>query len=229
VRPRIIGILILAAATLPSSAFAQYVGRDKPHAGSVEIGGGFLWDGGYDAGSASANETRNPTTGTAPLQLFAASGRVGNAFGAAGWIDVFVTPRWSVEGRIQFARPKLTADTSNDFEGASIAVIDETLTRYVIDGSVVYQIASLANGHAAPFVIGGGGYTRELDSDNTNVQTGYEIHGGGGLRYWFGSRGSRFGLRVEARVSSRTGIASFESTNKRRIIPGASAGITYLF
>ena len=214
---------------LPVTAFAQYIGRDKPHAGTIEIGGGVVWDAGYDAGAATANETRNPSTGSGPLALFQTAGRVGATPGVYGEIGVYVTPRWSIEGSVRVSRPKLTARASNDFEAAADQVVSETITRYLIDGSIVYQVASLANGRVAPFVLGGGGYSRELDSGNAMVLTGNEIHGGGGLRYWFGSRGHRFGLRAEGRVSARTGAASFVDTNPRKMLYAASGGIVYLF
>jgi hypothetical protein len=214
---------------VPGSAFAQYIGRDKPHSGTLEVGGGIVWNTGYAAGSASANETRNPTTGSAPLPLFQTVGRLESAPGLYAQLGVYVTPRWSIEGGVQVSRPKLTVRASNDFEGAVDQNADETLTRYLVDGSAVYQVASFAKGRAAPFVLGGGGYTRELDAGNAIVQTGNEIHGGGGLRYWFGSGARRVALRVEGRVSSRTGAASLEDTTKRRIMYSASAGIVWLF
>ena len=53
-----------------------------------------------------------------------------------------------------------------------------------------------------PFVSGGGGYLRQIDEENSDLVTGTEIHGGGGVKYWFGSGGRRLGLRFDAGVSS---------------------------
>jgi hypothetical protein len=217
----------VTALVVPSPALAQYLGRDKPHAGSIEVGGAFVWDPGYSAGSTSANETRNPGTGSGPLELFEVEGSVGGTPGVAGRIGVYLSPRLSIEGGVMVSRPKLTAQTSNDFEQALPASPDESLTRYLFDGSVVY---ALTNGRAAPFVFGGAGYSRQLDADSASMQTGNEVHGGGGLRYWFGSGGgSRFGLRVEARISSWKGLADFEDGDKRRILATVSGGVTYVF
>ena len=44
--------------------------RPAPHAGSWEISGGFLWQGGFDLGDRDAELTRNPATGTGPYDLF---------------------------------------------------------------------------------------------------------------------------------------------------------------
>jgi hypothetical protein len=219
--------MILAATAVPIPAFAQYIG-DRPHAGSIEIGGAFTWTAGYSAGTAVATETRNPSTGSGPLQLFQADGHVAGAPGAAAWLGVYVSPRMSVEGGLRVSRPKLTASVTNDFEGVNATAIDETLTRYLFDGSLVYQFASLAGGKGAPYVFGGGGYVRELDSGNSIVHTGNEIHGGAGLRYWFGAS-RRVGLRAEGRVSSETGTADLDGSTKRRIVPEFSAGFAFLF
>jgi hypothetical protein len=226
---RVAAVILAAVATVvvPSPALAQYLGRDKPHAGTVEVGGAVVWDPGYSAGSASANLTRNPGTGTGPLELFQVAGTVGSTPGVAGRIGVYLSPRWSLEGGVTVSWPKLTAQTSNDFEQALPASPDDSLTRYLFDGSVVY---SLTSGRTVPFILGGAGYSRELDSGSTNMQTGNEIHGGGGVRYWFGSSGgSRFGLRVEARISSWSGLADLDGAQKRRIIPTVSGGVTYVF
>jgi Outer membrane protein beta-barrel domain len=226
---RAAAFVLAAVATIgvPSPALAQYLGRDKPHAGSVEVGGAFAWDPGYSAGSTSADLTRNPGTGTGPLELFQVKGTVGATPGVAGRVGVFLSSRWSIEGGVTVSWPKLTAQTSNDFEQALPASPDESLTRYLFDGSVVYSFTS---GRTVPFVLGGAGYSRQLDSASTNMQTGNEVHGGGGVRYWFGSSGgSRFGVRVEARISSWSGLADLEGETKRRIVPTVSAGVTYVF
>ena len=68
---------------------------------------------------------------------------------------------------------------------------------------------------AIPFVSGGGGYVRELHEGNELVETGNEIHATAGLKYWFGAR--RFGLRVEAGVTSRE--KGFDKREGRRTLP----------
>jgi hypothetical protein len=75
--------------------------------------------------------------------------------------------------------------------------------------------------------MGGAGYLRQLDEDNADVLTGNELHGGGGVKVWFGTGKGRLGVRVDARASSRSKSAGFEQ--KRRILPVVGAGLVYLF
>ena len=70
---------------------------------------------------------------------------------------------------------------------------DETITRYVADGSVLFHLThlSFAGGRAVPFISGGAGYIRELHDSNELVETGHEFHAGAGLQY--GSARARIG------------------------------------
>jgi Outer membrane protein beta-barrel domain len=214
-----------ALLTVPSIARAQYVGREVPHAGTVEISGGGLWAGGYDFETAHANETRNPPTGSDPLTLFQVAPRLDGSAGAEAHLGVYLGHRLSVEGGVQYSRPSLTARTSNDFENAPDTTLTSPVTQYVIDGSVLYHFGT---GRLTPFVSGGGGYVRQLLEDNSIVETGNEFHGGGGVKYWLGGS-RRFGLRAEARASSRSGGISLDASTKRRFVPTLSGGVAYLF
>jgi hypothetical protein len=217
---------ILAAALIawPALAAAQtYVGRTGPSAGRVEISGGAAWTGGYDAGSSTALETRNPTTGTGPLTLFNTDSEVLPAAGVEARIGVFLGSRLAVEGIFQYTRPTLRTRVTDDFEGAAPLSADDAVTSYLFGGSLVYHFGS---GRFVPFVAGGGGYLRQLHEGGTLAVTGPEVHGGGGFKYWMGAA-RRFGVRVDAQVSSRSESVGFEE--KRRILPAFAGGITYLF
>jgi hypothetical protein len=208
-----------------AAARAQpYAGSGGPHPGSWELSGGVVWNGGYDAGNADATLTRNPTTGTAPLTEFQTESRMQSAPGADLHLGIYFARRVSAEGLFQYTRPVLRAHLSGDFESADSVDADETITSYLIGGSVLYHFGE---GSFVPFVIGGAGYLRQLHEGNTEVLTGLEVHGGAGVKYWFGSGTSRLGLRVDAQASSRSKAIAFEQ--KRRVVPSVAAGISYLF
>jgi hypothetical protein len=227
-RARVVVAVLSAVCMVPSTALAQRFPREVPHAGSIEVGGGFLWTGGYDAGTSSADETGNPPVRSTPLQLFKTDARLRQAIGFDAHIGVHLGPRWSVEGGLQFLKPKLSVQTTDDFESTPDTTIEETITQYLVDGSLVYQFAS-PRSRLIPFVSGGGGYLRELDDGNASVQTGSEVHGGGGIRYWFGRARKRTGIRVEGRLSARKGSIDLESEKKYRLVPTVSAGLIFLF
>jgi hypothetical protein len=214
---------------LASPAMAQVVHRDVPHAGSVEIAGAVVLSGGYDAGTSQALETSNPQVKSTPLTLFQGDGQLRPAAGVEARLGVYLAPRWSVEGGVQVTKPTLRLSLSNDFEMAPDTVAEEQLTQYVIDGTLLYHVATFSNGHAGLFLAGGGGYLRQLDDGNENVTTGSQIHGGGGFHYWFGSGGQRLGLRLEGRLAVRNGSVDLEMSDTRRLVPTFSAGLAYLF
>jgi len=99
-----IGTLLCA----PAAARAQYVGRNVPRAGTVEVGATATWTAGRDAGSIDATETSNPTVSTSPLTLFRAGSKVKPSIGVEGQVGVYVSPAFEVEGMASFSRPVLS-------------------------------------------------------------------------------------------------------------------------
>jgi hypothetical protein len=211
--------------TVPSIAGAQFVGRDVPHTGTFEISAGGLWSGGFSFSPALANETRNPTTGTEPLTLFRGQPRLAGAAGAEAHLGIYLARRVTIEAGLQFSRSSLTVRTSADFESAPDTTATTPITQYVIDGSLLYHFGA---GRLVPFASVGAGYLRQLLEDSSIVETGNEIHGGGGVKYWIGG-GRRIGLRAEARASSRNGGITLDGSTKRRFVPTVSAGLAYRF
>ncbi len=88
---------------LPASAQLRPVrpARPLPRAGAVEISGGLVWTPGFDLGSATAELTRNPGTGTGPYDLFTSDTSVGAAAGVQGRVGVYVTRTVSIEAGAQ--------------------------------------------------------------------------------------------------------------------------------
>jgi hypothetical protein len=208
----------------PVSAIAQvYPGSTAPRAGTIEIGGGVTWTGGYDAGAGDANLSPNSTTGAPPVTLFTSSARVSSVAGIEARAGVYLGSRVSAEATFQFSRPNMRVDLGDDFENATAVEAVGRVSSYVFGGSVLYHFGS---GRVVPFVIGGAGYLRQLDEDNAEVLSGSEFHGGGGVKIWLGS-GQHFGLRADAQVSSRSKSAGFEDT--RRVLPLLGAGLTSRF
>lgn len=216
------------ALAVPASA-QTYIGRDVPHAGTFEASGGVTYSGGYDLGSASAEETRNTGTGTGPFVLFTAESRVKPAAGLQGRLGVYLAPSASIEGGVQFARPTVSSRLSDDAESAADVTATETLTRIVSHGSLVLHLTgmSFAGGKGVPFLLGGAGYIRELHEKNEVVETGHEYHAGAGVNVWFGPGKHRLGLRGDFGVSRRSGGADTADTS--RTVPSAGVSFAYLF
>ena len=122
------------------------------------------------------------------------------------------------------ADPHAAIGRMRDVINAPDTTVSASFTQYVIDGSLLYHFGT---GRLTPFISGGAGYLRQLIQDNSIVETGNEIHGGGGVKYWLGA-GRRFGVRAEMRLSSLSGGVSLDGT-KRRSVPTFSGGVAYLF
>jgi len=214
-------VLLLTAAAASAQPYPR---SDVPRRGSIELGGSVTWSLGYDAGDRDATETPNSSTGAPPLTLFTTTSTVKDAIGADARVGVFVSNRVSVEGLFQYSRPVLEASIADDFENAAPIVASDQLSIYTFGGSVLYHFGS---GGVVPFVAGGAGYMRQVHEGNSDVLTGTEFHGGGGLEIWMGEGARRFGLRIDAQVSSRDKSIAFE--DKRRIVPVLGFGASYLF
>lgn len=216
--------LLVGAATAASAQMWAGGRGDTPRRGSIELSGGALWAGGYDLGSRAATLTRNPPTGSGPFELFSADTQLEARPGAQGKVAIYLSRALAIEAGAQYSRPLLSTRLTDDAEGAESITATGMLTRYVFDGTAVFHLLrfAFADGRGVPFVSGGGGYVRELHRGNELVETGTEIHGGGGVKWWFGKR---VGLRAEAGFTSRDG--GFDFREGRRTLPTASASIMF--
>jgi hypothetical protein len=222
---RALAIAVALSVCVPGAAAAQtYAASRGPHARSFEVTGGVVWSGGYDAGSALATLSRNPSTGSTPLTEFQTDSRVLGATGLDAHVGLYVARHVSAEATFQYSRPILRTRITGDFESAASVDADDKTSSYLVGGSVLYHFG---DGRVVPFVEGGGGYLRQLHEGNTELLTGAELHAGGGLKYWLGTRTHRYGLRVDALASSRTKSIAFEQ--KRRVVLSFAAGLAYLF
>lgn len=225
-----LGLLVVVLAAVPSVASAQvYIGRDIPRAGTVELSGGLTYSAGYDLDSISAEETRNTGGATGSFVLFTATSRAKPSLGVQGRLSVFLSPSLSLEGGVQLAHPVLSTKLSDDFESAPDVTATETLTRIIAEGSVVLHMTrlSFAGGKGVPFVLGGGGYLRELHEKNEVVETGHAYHAGAGVHLWFGHGKHRVGLRGDVGVAWRRGGA--DTADVQRTVPTAGVSLAYLF
>jgi hypothetical protein len=202
--------------------------RETPARGTLEVSGGVLWQGGFDLADRTAELTRNGDAGAGPLDLFTTESQVDPIAGVRARLAYYLSPAVAIEGGVQYSRPVLSVRLAGDFEDAPGITAEETIERFLFDGSMVYYLngLSFAGRKGLPFVTAGAGHLRELHEGRALVETGTEFHGSAGVKYWFGSR-RRVGLRGEAGFSSRAGGS--DSSDGRRTLPVASASIAYLF
>jgi hypothetical protein len=230
--PRCARALALAAAAvvasaLPATVHAQtYVGREAPHRGSIEVGGGGTFLPGFEMGERTAELT---TSAADRFELFTTESRVSGFPGASARVAVYLSSAVSLEGMVRYARPQISVRLDGDAESAAPVTATETASHYVFGGSLVLDLrqAAFAGGRAVPFLSGGAGHLRELHEGNQLVETGTEFHATAGLKYWLGSGDRRFGVRVEAGFSGRE--KGFDDEEGRRLLPMVLGGLSYLF
>ncbi|HEY2432136.1 MAG TPA: outer membrane beta-barrel protein [Vicinamibacterales bacterium] len=185
----------------------------------IEFGFGVSWSGGFDAGGADAQLTRNPATGSSPLTLFSTTSRVEAALAMTASAGLYLTRHFEIEATADYSRPVLTTAISGDFEQATGDTAESRSKLLVAGGSVLYHFGAA---RLTPFVFGGAGWLRQLDEDNAILVTGGELHGGAGVKYRLNRH---FALRGDGGVSAREKSLSFDES--RRIQPRASGGILY--
>lgn len=214
----------------PAPAAAQvWLGSPAPRLGSLEASGGVVFFSGYEMGTTNAELTRNVNAGTGPYDLFRSTSRMKPAVGIQGRLGFYVSHSVAIEGGVQYARPNFSVRLAADAEEAPDLTATEPISRYVIDGSLVLHLSNLsfAGGKGVPFIAGGGGYLRELHDGNGVIETGTELHGGGGVKLWFGSGARRLGVRADVGFSMRDG--GFDFRDGRRTLPTAGVSLSYLF
>lgn len=196
--------------------------------GRWELSGGGVLVGGYGLGENAAELT--PNSGSAPsFDQFTTDNRVRQAFGVQARIGFIVTPALVVEGGLRFTRPVFEVRVSGDAEGAPDTTVEEKLSQYVFDGSVVWHVtrAAFAGQRAVPFLFGGAGYLRELHEQDALVEDGLEYHAGGGIKWWFGQGQRGLGVRGEVGISVRDG--GFDFNDSLRVVPIVAGSLIYTF
>ena len=185
------------------------------------LDGGVVWSGSYAIGDRTAQLRGNAAGASpAPFTLFAASSEVGSVTSAVARLGFTLTPRLALEGGATFGLPRVHVAISQDSEAGAPRIDGEQLKQYLVDAAVVWHLPVRWGTRVRPFVIGGGGYLRQLHEERTLVETGQLYYGGLGARYWFrgGSGTARaFGLRGDVRANVRRGGIDFE--DKSRVFP----------
>jgi hypothetical protein len=211
----VIAALLVAGGARPAAAQEAWPGR-------VEVGVGVAIGTGADLGRSTATLVANQGPTGGGFTLFEAGSRARRATSFAARVAWRFGSRLLVEGRGAYSRPEIVTTVSNDPEAASLTFTGDRLVSYALDGSVVLHMRREGfRGRAMPYLIGGGGYLRELHGARTIVETGTTAHVGGGLKWLFSVRQARtiegLGIRIEGRGTSRTGGVDLGASGRRTV------------
>lgn len=203
VRSRCVGLGVCAA-VMCLATVAQAQTRPGPAPKRWEFGGGMRWTTAITFDSADANE-RDPTG--APFRLFAVDTQLENAFGAQVYIAPRITRSLRLEVTGSYAAPQLSASVTNDVENADDVLIDETITQLAMDVALLYEFHNDRTSRPnVPFIMGGGGFSRELHEGQTLIETGQSFFAGVGVKGYFmrGQVRRSIGLRFDGRAVFKT-------------------------
>jgi hypothetical protein len=227
------GSLLAAAGTAIVILGAAAASAQTPTlAHRVELSGGLLWSGGYSIGDRAADLRRN-TIGAdpPPLTLFRADSTFASSAGVEGRVGFALTRAVAVEGAVAWSRPHIDVTIAEDVEGANTSFDGETTSQYVIEASVIWTLPVTGDtARLRPFVLGGGGYLRQLHDENTLAANGQLYHVGGGVRYFFrGADGAERPVGVRGDVRAYIRVDGIEFEEKTRTYPAVSALLFFGF
>lgn len=128
------------------------------------------------------------------------------------WLEVGGSVAW----------PKLESKIENDFEGAPTQTLSASVTRWTVEGALVFWLKD--KGRTGWFIRAAGGVVGEVSNDVSTSATGVVGSGGLGVRHWFKeSKGGmrKMGFRAEFRGVVQGGGLSFSNSSVRFIPTGA--------
>ena len=185
--------------------------KRPPRAKTLSFGG--VWVAPLSLGTATAGLERPDGS---QLVVFQAENDLGPGLGVETGLAIELRRNFLVEISGGWVHSELRTRVSDDVESAPDLTLTETLTRFSVEASGLWQFRT--RGATAYFVRGGAGWMRELTGGASLVEDGVVANGGLGLRHWWrdNQRGSlrQFGFRAEFRLN-------FRSTSLSQVEPAA--------
>ena len=175
--------LALFATVAPTDAQTRPP-RPAPRGPSVprwdlSVGSGFV--GGSGLGDADA---RLRGRSNEPFQLFATSSRLGASVPLEVRLGYRMNSRYTLEMRGSWSRPEVETSIANDIEGAPDITVAETVDLYALDVGLVMSFNRSRQARAfTPYIAAGVGYVGAVQEGLTLLENGFNIRGGGGVKY----------------------------------------------
>jgi hypothetical protein len=195
----------------------------------VEAGVGVIWMGQESIGARSATET---TGAGATATLFNTSSELTGAAGFDGRIGVRVSRSLVAEVEASYLKPQLSIAISGDAEGTAAVTASETIQQFTIGGNVRWLLPGRRwSPRLAPFVLGGGGYMRQLHDQATLLETGHFYQFGAGVEGLLKARrrfpGRGVGARADIRAIIRAKGVAFDGGSKASPAAGVSVFVRF--
>jgi hypothetical protein len=194
-----ISILLLAVAVAEAQAPRPPQRPSRPK--ELLVGG--HWITATSFGDASANLERPDGNDQA---LFRVENDLGPGLGLEASFGLQLRPKFWTEITGTWTNSELRTRVSDDFESVADTTITESLTRFTVEGSVLWYFRQ--QGATSFFARAGAGWMRELTGGASLAVDGIVANGGIGMKHWWRDRprGSfrRLGIRAEFRLNVRS-------------------------
>jgi hypothetical protein len=222
---RTLGLLALIGSLIVGAAAGAHAQGAPAFEKKIVVSAGVGAAAGYAVGDRTAELRRNGTAAAGPFTLFRTESRLESAPGFDARVAYALSRAFSVEVAGTFSRPTLAVRITQDSEGVAETRSSESIDQYTVEFSGLFHLRGRTFGGAVrPYVIGGGGYLRQLHEDRYLLETGRLGYAGGGVHYWLPGRSGKqrtMGIRGEACVVVRSRGIDFE--DKNRVYPRLSA------
>lgn len=218
---------LASAVASPHAALAQTPAAAASVSRPIELAVQGSWVGPASFGSANQNYLR-PDGSLYPV--FQAESSLGSGFGVEANIGYPLGARFQAEFTGGWSRSSLRTEITGDVENADDVTLTETLMRFSLEGAGVWTVRTRER--SSIFLRGGAGWMRELAGSGALTEDGLVANAGVGMKYWWGTstpgRQKRIGLRVEGRLSIRSGGITLGERSVR-VAPIASGGLIFRF
>jgi hypothetical protein len=214
---RALGPFLLAIVGAAAPCYAQSPARMLFDVGAVFVGGA-------SAGTSTATYTA-PDGSLVPQ--FSLDKSIGPAIGVNSHLSIRVSSRAALEINALWARPELRTRLAGDTDGADNATATQSVDRFVVGGGASIRLKEF--GRWRTFARASVGWLRELSSDQSLYQDGWNAQAGGGANFvWKEKRGHfrPYGIRTEVWVDIRHGGLTF-AEKSRIIAPACSAAMIF--
>jgi hypothetical protein len=213
---------LIQAAPVPAAA----QGAAEPR---FQVGVGLGHTRGYDAGRTDATLA---TGDGGRFTLFETESALRSSRGVElrlGWR--FARPFW-IEAGLSRGRADVETRVAADAEDAPGATLAETLTRYIVDASLLYEPPMrFAGGRGRAYGLVGLGYVRQLHEANVLLEDGLGVRLGGGAKLLLLRRRTGWpkglGARGEGRVLWLPGAIDLREERRTTASVGVSAVIEF--
>ena len=227
-RRPILGLVVTLALLLvtASVASAQAARQQRPkRAKALSFGG--VWVGPVSFGTATAALERPDGS---QLVIFQADNKLGLGLGVEASLGFEVGRNLWLEAAGGWVFSELRTEVSDDVESAPDQTVTESLSRFTVEGAVLYYFR--VRGRTSYFVRGGGGWMRELTGNSSLAMDGIVGNGGLGVQHLWRDRPTgtirRLGISAEFRLNFRSESLS-QVESKSRIAPAAAGKIVIGF